>query len=30
MSEAIALVLEVLREQGGQPESNIRILDVAV
>jgi predicted RNase H-like HicB family nuclease len=30
VSEAIALVLEVLREQGGQPESNIRILDVAV
>ena len=28
--EAIAGVLEVLREQGGQPESNIRILDVAV
>jgi predicted RNase H-like HicB family nuclease len=30
VSEAIALVLEVLREQGGQPESNIRILEVAV
>ena len=30
VSEAIALVLEVLREQGGQQESNIRILDVAV
>jgi predicted RNase H-like HicB family nuclease len=28
--EAISGVLEVLREQGGQPESNIRILDVAV
>ena len=28
--EAITGVLEVLREQGGQPESNIRILDVAV
>jgi hypothetical protein len=28
--EAIAGVLEVLREQGGQPESNIRILDIAV
>ena len=30
VSEAIAVALEVLREQGGQPESNIRILDVAV
>jgi predicted RNase H-like HicB family nuclease len=30
VSEAITGVLEVLREQGGQPESNIRILDVAV
>ena len=30
VSEAIALVLEVLKEQGGQPESNIRILEVAV
>ena len=28
--EAIAGVLEVLREQGRQPESKIRILDVAV
>lgn len=28
--EAIAGVLEVLREQGRQPESNIQILDVAV
>jgi predicted RNase H-like HicB family nuclease len=28
--EAIAGVLEVLREQGGQPETNVRILDVAV
>lgn len=28
--EAIAGVLEVLKEQGGQPESNIQILDVAV
>jgi predicted RNase H-like HicB family nuclease len=28
--EAISGVLEVLREQGGRPESNIRILDVAV
>ena len=28
--EAIAGVLEVLKEQGRQPESNIRILDVAV
>lgn len=28
--EAIAGVLEVLKEQGGQPEANIRILDVAV
>jgi predicted RNase H-like HicB family nuclease len=30
VSEAIAGVLEVLKEQGGQPESNIRILEVAV
>jgi len=28
--EAIAGVLEVMKEQGSQPESNIRILDVAV
>jgi predicted RNase H-like HicB family nuclease len=28
--EAIAGVLEVLKEQGRQPESNIQILDVAV
>jgi predicted RNase H-like HicB family nuclease len=28
--EAIAGVLEVLKEQGRQPESNVRILDVAV
>ena len=28
--EAIAGVLEVMREQGSQPESNIQILDVAV
>jgi predicted RNase H-like HicB family nuclease len=28
--EAIAGVLEVLKEQGGHPESNIQILDVAV
>jgi predicted RNase H-like HicB family nuclease len=28
--EAIAGVLEVLHEQGRQPESNIRILDIAV
>ena len=28
--EAIAGVLEVLREQGREPESNIQILDVAV
>lgn len=28
--EAIAGVLEVLREQGGRPEANIQILDVAV
>jgi predicted RNase H-like HicB family nuclease len=28
--EAIAGVLEVLREQGREPDSNIRILDVAV
>jgi len=28
--EAIAGVLEVLREQGGEPDSNIQILDVAV
>lgn len=30
LREAIAGVLDVLREQGRQPESNIRILDVAV
>ena len=28
--EAVAGVLEVMREQGKQPETNIRILDVAV
>ena len=28
--EAITGVLEVMREQGAQPEANIRILDVAV
>jgi predicted RNase H-like HicB family nuclease len=28
--EAIAGVLEVMKEQGGQPEPNIQILDVAV
>ena len=28
--EAIAGVLEVLREQGQEPNSNIQILDVAV
>ena len=28
--EAIAGVLEVMREQGHQPETNIQILDVAV
>jgi len=28
--EAIAGVLEVMNEQGGQPESNIQIVDVAV
>jgi predicted RNase H-like HicB family nuclease len=28
--EAITGVLEVMREQGQQPESNIQILDVAV
>jgi predicted RNase H-like HicB family nuclease len=28
--EAIAGVLEVMKEQGSQPESNIQILDVAV
>ena len=28
--EAISAVLDVLKEQGGQPESNIRIMDVAV
>jgi len=28
--EAIAGVLEVLKEQGRQPDSNIQILDVAV
>ncbi len=28
--EAIAGVLEVMKAQGGQPESNVRILDVAV
>ena len=28
--EAIAGVLEVMKEQGGRPESTIQILDVAV
>jgi len=28
--EAIAGVVEVLREQGREPDSNIQILDVAV
>ncbi len=28
--EAISGVLEVMREQGKQPEQNIRILDLAV
>ena len=28
--EAVAGVLEVMREQGKQPETNIQILDVAV
>jgi predicted RNase H-like HicB family nuclease len=28
--EAIAGVLEVMKDQGSQPESNIQILDVAV
>lgn len=28
--EAIAGVLEVMKEQGRQPESNIQILDIAV
>jgi predicted RNase H-like HicB family nuclease len=28
--EAITGVLEVMREQGRHPESNIRVLDVAV
>ena len=28
--EAIAGVLEVMKEQGSQPESNIQILDIAV
>jgi predicted RNase H-like HicB family nuclease len=28
--EAIAGVLEVMKEQGTQPESNIQILDIAV
>ena len=28
--EAIAGVIEVLKEQGQEPDSNIRILDVAV
>ena len=28
--EAIAGVLEVMREQGKRPEPNIRILDIAV
>jgi predicted RNase H-like HicB family nuclease len=30
IQEAIAGVLEVLREQGQEPDSNIQILDVAV
>jgi predicted RNase H-like HicB family nuclease len=28
--EAIAGVLEVMKEQGSQPESNVQILNVAV
>jgi predicted RNase H-like HicB family nuclease len=28
--EAIAAVLEVMAEEGGKPEENIQILDVAV
>jgi len=28
--EAITGVLEVMKEQGSQPESNIQILDIAV
>ena len=28
--EAVAGVLEVMKEQGKRPEANIRILDVAV
>ena len=28
--EAIAGVLEVLREEGREPESNVRILEVAI
>jgi len=28
--EAVAGVLEVMREQGKQPETNIKILDVVV
>jgi predicted RNase H-like HicB family nuclease len=28
--EAIAGVLDVLKEQGGQPEANIQILELAV
>lgn len=30
LREAISGVMEVMKEQGRQPESNIRILDVAV
>jgi predicted RNase H-like HicB family nuclease len=30
VKEAIAGVLEVMREQGKRPEENIRILDIAV
>ena len=30
IGEAIAGVLEVLREEGREPDSNIQILDVAV
>jgi len=30
LREAISGVLQVLQEQGGKPESNIQILDIAV
>ena len=30
LREAITAVLEVMREQGRQPEGNIQILDIAV